>query len=169
MFFFPLLLWLHIFSAVGWLGAAMVFGMLIGPTLPTLYPAARGELILKLFPKYVRWAEAFTLMTVIFGVLLVADISNGNMSVFSLSTSLGLYITTGAILALIAAIMGFAVIAPSAHKVYRLTEEMVKNSTPPSPELPKASARLRMSATVSLVLLVLVLIFMVAGATGVAV
>ena len=42
-----------------------------------------------------------------------------------------------------------------------------KASTPPPPELMKASARLRMSSSVGLVLLVLVLVFMVAGTTGV--
>jgi len=162
----PLLLWFHIFAAVGWLGAAMVFGMLIGPTIGTLTPGARAEVVLKLFPKYVRYAKAFGLITVIFGLALVLDIGNGDMSVFSPSTSFGLYITTGAVLALVAVVMAFAVISPSANRVCRLTEEMVKNSSPPSPELSKAATRLRVSSLVGLAVLVLVLVFMVAGVAG---
>ena len=161
-----ILLWLHIFSAVGWLGAAMVFAMLIGPTIGTLTPGARAEIVTKLFPKYVRYAEAFSLMTVIFGDALVLDLGNGDMSIFSMS---GVYrlISVGAVLALLAVILAFTVVTPSARKVHRLTVEMVKNSTTPPPELMKASVRLRVSSSVGLVLLILVLVFMVAGTTGV--
>ncbi len=144
----------------------MVFGILIGPTLGTLTPGARTEVVLKLFPKYIRYAEAFTLLTVIFGVALVLDIGNGDMSIFSWSTSFGLYISIGAALAVVAVILAFMVIAPSAEEVIRLTEEMVKDSTPPSPGLPKASAGLRMGASVGLVVLILALVFMVAAVAG---
>lgn len=166
MFVLPVLLWLHIFSAVGWLGAAMVFGLLIGPTVGTFTPGTRAEVVVKLFPKYVKYVEAFSIATVVFGVALVLYIGNGDMSVFSPSTTFGLYITAGAVIALITVGLAFSLIVPTARKIVRLTEEMVKNQSPPSPELPKASARLRMSATLALVLLVLVLICMVAGTAG---
>lgn len=162
----PILLWLHIFSAVGWLGAVMVFGMLIGPTLGTLTPGTRAEVVLKLFPKYVRYIEGFSIATLVFGVALVLDIANGNMSVFSLSTTFGLYITIGAALAAITVVVAFAFIVPNTHKLIHLTEAMVKNPGPPPPDLPKVAARIRMGATVALVLLILVLVFMVAGVAG---
>jgi uncharacterized membrane protein len=162
----PVLLWFHIFAAVGWLGSAMVFAMLIGPTIGTLTPGTRAELVVKLFPRYIRYVESFSIATVVFGVALVLVIGNGDMSVFSPSTSFGLYISIGAVLALITAGLAFGIIVPSAHRVIRLAEEMIKNPGPPSPELPKASARLRMGATVGLILLILVLIFMVAGTAG---
>jgi uncharacterized membrane protein len=144
----------------------MVFGMIIGPTIGTLTPGTRAEVVLKLFPKFSRYVGIFSLMTVVFGVALVLDIGNGDMSVFSPSTTYGLYISTGAVLALLAVVLAFTIIIPSTRKVYRLTEEMVKNSAPPSPELPKAAARLRIGATAALALLILVLIFMVAGVVG---
>ena len=162
----PILLWFHIFAAVGWLGSAMVFGLLIGPMLPSLTPGTRAELVVKLFPKYVRYVEGFSIATVTFGVLLVLDIGSGGMSAFSLSTTFGLYITVGAVLAALTVVFALVLIAPTARKVARLTDEMIKNHGPPSPELPKASARLRLSATIGLVLLILVLICMVAGVAG---
>jgi len=113
----PVLLFLHIFATVGWLGAAMVFGMLIAPTIGRLTPGARAEVILKLFLKHARYSEAFSLMTVISGLALVLDIGNGDWSVFSPATSFGLYIWTGSALALIVFVLAFAVIVPSAHKV----------------------------------------------------
>ena len=141
----------------------MIFGMLIGPTIGKLTPAARSELIIKLFPGYLRYVGVFSVMTVVFGLALVLDIGNGNMDVFSLSTSFGLYLTTGAILAFITVILAFALVIPSARKLLHMTQEMVKNSTPPPPELHNVSARMRMGATIGLVLLILVLVFMVAG------
>lgn len=159
-----ILFWLHIFSAVGWMGAAMVFGMVLGPLLPTFNPATRGEIVLKLFPKYVRYSELFALSTVGFGVILALVMSGGNMSNFSPTTTFGLFITIGASLAIVTAIVALGVIAPSAHKLVRLTESAVKTPGPPSPDLMKTSNRLKMSATIGLVLLILVLVCMVAAA-----
>ena len=144
----------------------MIFGMLIGPTIGKLSPAARSELIIKLFPGFLRYVSVFALMTLVFGLALVLDIGNGNMSVFALSTPFGLYITSGAVLAFVTMILAFAVVIPSARKLLRLTEEMVKNSTPPPPELLKVSARMRMGAAVALILLILVLVLMVAGVSA---
>lgn len=159
-----ILFWLHIFSAIGWMGAAMVFGMVIGPLLPSFNPATRGEVVLKLFPKYIRYSEAFSLMAVIFGAVLALAISGGDFSKLSPTTTWGLFITVGAIFALSALGMAFGVIAPAAHKLVHLTENAVKNPGPPSPDLMKTSARLKTSATIGLVLLILVLVCMVAAA-----
>jgi len=123
--------------------------------------------VMKLFPPFLRYVTAFSIMTVIFGVALVLDIANGNMSVFSLNTTFGLGIVTGAALAVVAIALATTVVSPSARKMLRLTEEMVKNSSPPSPELPKAAERVRVSAAIVLVLLILVLVFMVVGTNGV--
>jgi uncharacterized membrane protein len=148
---FAVLLWLHVFGAIGWLGAVMVFGMLIGPILPTLTPASRGELTVKLFPKYIRYSQIFTLITPIFGVGLALQLGNGSFSVFSPNTNLGLFISIGALLSIVAWVIVFAVLSPTARKIVRLTQEMMKNPGPPQPELLGASKRLRMTAATGLV------------------
>ncbi len=158
------LFWLHIFSAIGWMGAAMVFGMVVAPLLPSFNPATRGEVVLKLFPKYIRYTEIFSLMAVIFGAILALAMAGGDFAMFSPTTTFGLFITIGATLAIITFGLGIGVIAPSAHRLVRLTESAVKNPGPPSPDLLKTTGRLKTTATIGLVLLILVLVFMVAAA-----
>lgn len=159
-------LWVHIFGAIGWLGSAMVFGMVIGPTLPKLSGPARGEFFMKVAPSYIRYVEVFSIVTLVFGVAMVAVLANGNFSIMSPSTSFGLYISIGALLALVAMGVALAVIIPSAHRMVKITESMMKNPGPPPPELAAAANRLKVGSTAGMVLLILVTIFMVAGANA---
>lgn len=145
----------------------MVFGMLIGPTLPTLSPASRGELIVKLFPKYIVWVQVFTLITPIFGLALALYISHGNTNIFSFSNTFGEFISIGALLSLVAWGIGFGLVTPAARRVVWFTKEMMKNpaSAPPA-GLTKAAARLRVTSAIGLVVLFLIVACMVYAATG---
>lgn len=166
---FAVLLWLHIVSAVGWLGATMVFAMLIGPTLPTFTPATRNELIVKLLPKYIRYSEIFTFITPIFGLTLALYISHGSWSVFNpaIYGNLGMYLSIGALLSLVAWVISFALIAPTGRKIVWFTNEMIKNpAAPPPAGLVRASKRLRVVSTTGLVVLFVIVVCMVAAATG---
>jgi uncharacterized membrane protein len=166
---FAILLWLHILSAVGWLGAVMVFAMLIGPTLPSLTSSARGELIVKLLPKYIRYVKIFTFVTPIFGLGLALYISNGSFAVFSPTAygNFGLFISIGAFLSVVAWVIGFGLVAPTGHKIVSITEEMMKSQgSPPPPMLQRATTRLRISSTTGLVVLFLIMVCMVAAAAS---
>jgi uncharacterized membrane protein len=158
------LVWLHVFSAIGWMGAAMVFGMILGPLLPAFNPATRGELVVRVFPRYVRFAEAFALMTGVFGLALAVAFSGGDLSVFSPSTTWGLFISVGGALGLVTILLAFTMITPAARKLVRLTQDVMKNPGPPPADLQKTSGRLKSSASVGLVLQILVLVCMVAAA-----
>ena len=157
------LLWLHVVAAVGWVGAAMVFGMIIGPALPTLTPSTRGEFIVKVIPKYTRYAQIFAIATPLIGVALALAMSGGSLSVFAPTTQFGLFISAGAALALVVWVVFFGVVTPAANKVVRLTEGMMKSPGPPSTELLGANKRLRGGAAVGLVLLMAILVCMVAA------
>lgn len=159
------LFWLHIVGAIGWLGAAMVFGMVVSPTLQTLSPASRAELVLKLFPRYVRYLVAFTLITPIFGVVLALDIAGGNFALFAPTTSFGLFISVGALLSVVTMVVSIGVAVPTINKIIGLTEEATKNPGPPPAALQAAFGRLRITATTGLILLFLVVACMVAAAT----
>ena len=164
---FAVLLWLHLIGAVGWLGSAVVFGMLIGPTLPSLSPASRGELVVKLFPKYVFFLQIFTLITPVFGLGLALYISHGDTSIFTPNNPFSTYIDAGAILTLVTWALTFGVATPAAGKVIKLTKEAMAGSGPPSPDLAKASARLRISAAVGMVILFVIVACMVIAAVGI--
>ena len=165
-FEFAVLLWLHIVGAVGWLGAAMVFAMLIGPTLPSLSPASRGDLVVKLFPKYIRWGTIFSLITPIFGLALALDLSNGSFSIFRPNNPFGSYITAGALLSLVMWVLFFGLVAPTSRKIVSLTREMMSAQGASPERLQKASQRLRIFSTTGLLVLFVIVACMVAAATS---
>lgn len=158
-------LWLHIVSAVGWLGAAMVFAMVVAPALATVSPQTRLEFFEKVVPRYVRYVVVFSLATLLFGVATVLVIVNGDYSMMSMSTSFGLYVSTGALLALVAAALGLGVVSPTALKMSRLAKSLVANPGPPPPEFMALGKRLRLASTSAMLVLVLVVLLMVAAAT----
>ena len=65
--FTGILTWFHVVSVIGWSGAAITFLVAIGPSLKKLSPQANSEFVLKMFPRYVRTIQIFTLLTIIFG------------------------------------------------------------------------------------------------------
>ncbi|MDA4112925.1 MAG: hypothetical protein OK474_02660 [Thaumarchaeota archaeon] len=158
-------LWVHILGAIGWLGAVMVFGMVVGPSLPGLSGSTRVEFSARVLPRYARYIEIFSIITLVFGVAMVAVITDGDFSMMSPSTPFGLYISIGAVLSLVPLGLVFAVVIPSAHRIAGMSEALMKTPGPPPPELAAASRRLRMGSMAGMALLILVTIFMVAGAT----
>ncbi len=157
------LMWFHILGAIGWLGAAMFFGMIIGPLLPGLSPATRGELLVKLVPRFGRYVAGFAIATPVFGVALVFAIAGGNFSILSPSTSFGLFLSAGAAVTIITMVLALAVVLPTANKIVGITKSMQQNPGPPPTALPGLQKRLRISATTVMVLLLIVLAFMVAA------
>lgn len=158
------LLFVHIISAVGWLGAAMVFGILIGPLLPDLSAPSRSELIVNLFPRFVRYVQIFAIATIIFGLGLVFSIAGGDLGSMSPSTLYGFFMSTGSAVTILAIVIGFGIVVPSAHKLVAIVKGMQHNPGPPPPELSRIQARLRVSSAIMIVLLIVVLAFMVAAA-----
>jgi uncharacterized membrane protein len=157
--------WIHVISAIGWLGASMLFGMVLGPLFPSLAPARRTELILKFYPKFARYMTVLGLSTAVFGAALAFAMAGGDFSVFSASNQWGLSIMIGATLALVVTALAFGTIIPSMNKTVRLLKELQRNpSAGPSPELPKLQSRMKGAAFLGLLLLMLVVVFMVAAA-----
>ena len=165
MVLFTIVLWLHVFSAIGWLGAAMVLAMVIGPGLQKLTPQSRGEFVVTVVPRYIRYSLAFAVLTLIFGIISVAVFTNGDFSMMSPSTTFGAYISAGALLAIVALVVGLGVAIPSANKMVKILKSTPAGTGAPPPELKTASDRMRIGSTVSMALLVIVTILMVAGAT----
>jgi uncharacterized membrane protein len=156
--------WLHVISAIGWLGAAMVFAMILSPVLPKMTAAGRGEFIIKVLPKYATYVTLLILSTLVFGGSLALYLVYTG-SAFSFSSQWGLSIMAGAGIALLVAVIGLGIIIPAMKKMVKIVKDMQANpAAAPSPELPKIQRRMRVGSMIGLVLLFLVVIFMVTAA-----
>ncbi len=142
----------------------MVFGMIVAPGLAKLSPETRSEFVLKVVPKYVRYILSFALFTLVFGVGSVFTFANGNLSIMSPSTSFGVYISAGALVALVAFAIGVGIVIPSANKMVKIVKGTTANPGP-SAELRIVSERMRLGSILTMILLIVVTILMVAAAT----
>ncbi len=158
--------WLHILGAVGWLGTAMLFGIVLGPTLAKLSPSARSELVIKLFPRFLPYLQGFASFTLLMGVALALVVAQGDYSIYAPTHPFGLYISVGAGLSLVSLIVALGVVVPSARKVLAMTKGLAEKPGAPPNELMKASMRMKSGATVVLIVLLIVLAFMVAAANA---
>ncbi|MDG6951429.1 MAG: hypothetical protein JRN12_06275 [Nitrososphaerota archaeon] len=159
------LTWLHIFSVVGWFGAAMVFLMVVEPSLPNLSPQTNGELVLKLFPRFVRFVQTFATLALVFGISLALAISDGDLALFGVGSTWGMYVSIGASFGIATFLLVFLLLAPSVKELGRLVVQMQQNpGQPPTPEFHKAQELLKYGAPAAVVLLSLAMVFMVAAA-----
>ena len=158
-------MWLHIFSVVSWFGAVLFFVVIIEATLPKLSPQTNGELVLKVFPRFIIWVEIFSVLTLLFGIGLAILISSGDVATFVLKSSTGLYVTIGASFGFATLLILFLLAAPSVKKLGRVIVEMqTKQLQQPPPEFHVLERRLKFGGPAALSLLSLALVFMVAAA-----
>ncbi len=161
--------WFHIISVIGWSGAALTFLVAIGPSLKKLSPQANGEIALKMFPRFVRTVQIFTVLTLTFGPLLAFTMNAlnemGGPNSFDLVSPWSRLITAGASVGIFTFFVVFLLFTPTAKGLGRLVQQMQQNPQQPPPEkfgvLQKRMAILGPSAVA---LLLLAEVFMVAAA-----
>ncbi len=164
-----ILTWFHIVSVIGWSGAAITFLVAIGPSLKRISPQANGEIVLKLFPRYVRTVQIFTVLTVIFGPLLAFTVNAtnevGGPNVFDLISPWSRLITTGASIGIFTFFVVFLAFTPTAKGLGQLVQQMQQN---PQQPLPKRFVILQKRAAIlgplAVTLLLTAEVFMVAAA-----
>jgi uncharacterized membrane protein len=153
------IMWFHIFSAVGWMGSVLVFRLIVTPLMPKFSAPTRGELVVKLFPNFVNALTIFATSTGVFGLLHLLASSIEEPSHFSLIVP---SIVIGATIAVILYVVLLLVVRPSIMRMSRiLTEMQAKNQQQPPPELPRLQKRVATLANVGLILLIVILVFMV--------
>ncbi|MBI2184358.1 MAG: hypothetical protein HYU39_05300 [Thaumarchaeota archaeon] len=158
------LAWLHIFAVVGWMGTGMFIVMVMGPLMPSLSPQTRGELIIRLFPRIMRYIAVFATLTGVVGIILAFSKTGGNLSLLSPNNIWGLRVTVGASLAVIAYVIAMTIVMPTTRKIVGLVQQMQQNPQQgPSPQIPVLQKRMRIASTTALALMALSLIFMVAA------
>jgi uncharacterized membrane protein len=155
------LVWLHIFSAIGWLGGLLTFRVVVTPLMPKFSAPTRGELVAKLFPTFVKTVLSFAGMTGLFGILLAITLSYEEPAMFSVELP---RIIIGAILALIVLLLGLSVVLPSVNKMSRILSDMqAKGEQKPPPEFGPLQKRVGTVANLGVVFLIITLVFMVAA------
>ncbi len=159
------LAYLHIISAMGWLGGAVLFLSVIAPGLRSVSPATRVEFLSKVGPRAANFFIVTSSATIGFGLSLLYFFLNGDFSLLSLSTAFGADILVGLALGLIAYLDAMLVAIPAFRKADHLAEEMLASgqSGPPSPEFMKALRRGGLGVASVVVLLVITLMLMVAA------
>jgi len=157
--------WAHVISVVGWFGAVLTFLISIRSALPKLSPQASAEFILKVFPRFARSVQVFTVLTVIFGPLLAYTMADGPPNAFDLVSPWSIFITMGASLGITMFFVVFLLFTPISNKMIRLIQQMQQNpQQPPPAELPKLQKQLSMLPPIGATLLLLAEAFMVAAA-----
>jgi len=154
----------HILSAIGWLGAGLLSGFIIGPGLQTLSAPSRLEFVVKVIPKMLRYIKGMVVGTFVFGLLLLYFRFDGDFALMSPSTTFGAALSTGVAIAVIAAVLAFTVIFPSFNKMVSIAKGVLTNGgQPPPPEMTKYAERARISSMVGVLLLLIVVVMMVAA------
>jgi hypothetical protein len=152
----------HIPSAVGWLGASLLIGFVLGPGLERLSVPSQLEFTAKVFPRILGYITGMILGTFLFGLLLLDYIIGGDFSKLSPSTTFGAAISSGIAIAVITAIISFTVIMPSVRKAAFIAGTVLNSGgQPPPPEMRKHVERAKISSVVDAVLPLLVLVLMV--------
>lgn len=157
-----ILAWLHIISAISWLGGGIMFGIIIAPTLSKFSPAGSGEFLVRVGPRVARFFQVIAGLTILFGFLLLWNV--GGFGLLTPSTTYGLELMTGVTFALLAFVAAEAFAVPPLLRAVRLIRQMqdAGQHQPPA-ELPKALRASATGATATLILLLLTSAFMVAA------
>lgn len=110
---------LHIFSAVMWVGGIFLWGMLVAPGLTKRLPLQPGGLAFgDLYPRYVRYSVLAGVLTVVTGLWtmgLIVGWSN-YFAAFQGSTY-GIALGVSLVLALAMLALGFGVLVPAVEKL----------------------------------------------------
>lgn len=160
-----ILTWFHVVSVIGWTGAALTFLVSIKPSLAKFSPQANSEFVLKVFPRFLRSIQVFTVLTLIFGPLLALSMSDGPPNEFNLVSPWSIFITIGASLGITMFFVVFLLFTPTAKKLGRLILQMQqKPQQPPPADLRVLQKRLSIIPPLGVSLLLLTEVFMVAAA-----
>ncbi len=154
------LAWLHVVSAICWLGGGIMFAFVVGPALSRLSPASSGEFLVKVVPRVVRFFQVFAALTILFGLLLLYNL--GGPSLLSPSTSYGVDLSIGAGFAIVAFVESEFVAVPIQLQAVRMIREMLAaGQHQPPAGFPKTLRLATITATLTVVLLIFASVFMV--------
>ena len=153
------LTFLHIVTAMGWLGGVIFFLSAVGPAVKAFTPPALLEFLTKVGPKQIRFFAGVATGTIVFGLVLLFAAFGTDYS------SWPSYIEAGLGFGLIAYLIAVIVTIPTIMKLSGIARQLMSGPPgPPPPELPNLLKRANMATMAVALLLFLALIFMVSSA-----
>ena len=157
--------WLHIVSVIGWSGGAIINLIVISPSLSKLSPQANGELVLKMFPRFLRVIQAFTVFTLTFGPILAYLLNDGPPNQFDLVSPWSIFVTLGASTGIVMFIVVFFLLTPTVKRLAQVVQQMQQDpKQPPPKQFAVLRRRMAIMGPLSVALLLLAEVFMVAAA-----
>lgn len=150
---------LHIVLGSFWAGAAIFSAFFLLPAARAAGPAA-GPFFAKLGPRVGPVLGIASLLTIISGFLMFGQLSAGSGGEW-MKSGRGMTLSIGAVAALLAFVVGFALSMPAAAKAGKLSASIAAQGKPPTPaqggELAKLEARNALGARLAAILLVVAL------------
>ncbi len=145
------LAFLHIISALAWLGAAIFFLSVIGPSVRSFSPAASLEFLTKVGPRQLRYFIGTATATIVFGLALLFAAFGTNYAAWPTSIDIGLS------LGLIAYLDVMIVTVPAFRKADKVAHTVMSNAQPgpPPPELAR-HLRTGTAGAISVVVILLI-------------
>jgi len=152
----------HVLSAMGWLGGALLTTFAVGPNLGKLTQTASLEFNARVLPNMVRFTRAAAVLTLLFGLALLGYMYGLDNSYFS--STAGMAVSVGIILAIVAAAVGFSMVIPSFLKIGKLAAGALEGGQQGSPQDMMAAAK--RARTGSMIVLFILLITLAAMVTA---
>lgn len=162
---FLVLLFLHIGAVVLWMGAAVLSVSILGPMMSKLSGPTKMEFMKIIGPAFERYNIRNATIAIAAGIALYAYITQVATSLAPTPSQLP-WLNAGVLLALVAYIIGWALIRPTNHKLWKIMSQStpVQGSTGPAPEAVALQRRLMAGSGIQALLLLATLLFMVLGA-----
>lgn len=152
----------HVLFAMGWFGGALLTTFAVGPNLRKLGQSASLEFNAKVLPSMVRFTRAAAALTIVFGLALLGYVDTQDNT--HLSSTAGMDVSVGIVLAVVAAAIGFSVVMPSFMKIGKLSASALEGGQQAPPqEMMALAKRGRTGSMIVLVLLFGTLAAMVAA------
>ena len=159
---FLALLIVHVGSIVSWMGGAILFVSVITPSLSSMSPAARGEFVISILPRFFRFIQGSSTLAVLAGLSLYGYMIIANRPP---TTSAQASLSAGALIALVALVIFYSIGRPAGKKMVSLVKQMAQG---PSGDLVAQLAvqqrKAAMASRIGVALLGITLILMIVGA-----
>ena len=156
------LVFAHVLAAMGWLGGGLLTTFAVGPNLRKLTQTASLEFNARVLPNMVRFTQAAAGLTLLFGLALLGYMYSQDNSYFS-STS-GMDVSVGIVLAVVAAAVAFSVTIPSFMKMGKLAGSALESGQQaPQQEMMALAMRARTWSIITILLMLATLAAMVAA------